>query len=202
MLRLLAKLTFAVLAIWLVVHFWPGGEIRHAAGVLAQEDPAQTNITPMALPSIGDYAIEAVALYDITARVLHTKRYWTGHNDLVPVDVAGGWGRMSDQSVLDHLSISQSNRFYFYRWMNQPPIPPQEIVTHSANMHLIAATSRVTSAVSRLRAGEVVSMHGYLVNVSKPDGFRWRTSLTRSDSGNGACELFYVEEIKECPVDL
>jgi hypothetical protein len=170
--------------------------------VLVKADPAQTNITPMTLPAIGSYRIEAVALYDITARILHTKRYWTGRNDLVPVDIAAGWGRMSDQAVLDGLTISQSNRFYFYRWSNQPPIPPQEIVTHSANMHLIAAASRITSAVSGLRAGQVVSMHGYLVNVSAPDGFHWRTSLTRSDTGNGACELFYVEDIKECPVDL
>jgi len=26
-----------------------------------------------------------------------------------------------------------------------------------------------------------------------PDGFAWRSSLTREDTGAGACELVYVE---------
>jgi len=203
MLRPLAKLAVIIVAIWLVSHFWPWREIRHEPGVLVKDDPIQTNIDAMSLPPVKDYKIEAVALYDITARVLHTKRYWAGRgSELVPIDVAVSWGRMSDQAVLDQLSISQSNRFYFYEWMGQPPIPLQEIITHSANMHLIAATSRVTDSISHLRAGQVVSMHGYLVNVSTSDGFHWRTSLTRSDTGNGACELFYVENVQECPVKL
>jgi hypothetical protein len=34
-----------------------------------------------------------------------------------------------------------------------------------------------------------------LVTASKADGFTWNTSLTRNDSGNGACELMYVESV-------
>ncbi len=33
------------------------------------------------------------------------------------------------------------------------------------------------------------------VNVTGKDHFIWNTSLTREDSGKGACELFYVEEL-------
>jgi hypothetical protein len=29
-----------------------------------------------------------------------------------------------------------------------------------------------------------------------PDGWRWRSSLTREDVGNGACELVWVERIE------
>ena len=28
-----------------------------------------------------------------------------------------------------------------------------------------------------------------------PGGFVWNTSLTRNDSGNGACEIVYVESL-------
>ena len=31
---------------------------------------------------------------------------------------------MSDEAVLDQLSISQSMRFYWYRYKMPPPIPP------------------------------------------------------------------------------
>ncbi len=100
---------------------------------------------------------------------------------------------MSDQAVLDQLEVSQGNRFFFYRWRNAPPIPLDEIVSHAANLHVIAGSGEVARSVRKLRRGEVVKMSGYLVNVSGPNGFYWPTSLTRSDSGRGACELFYVE---------
>ena len=38
-------------------------------------------------------------------------------------------------------------------------------------------------AISGLYPGEITTMQGYLVNVSKPDGFHWNTSLTRTDTG-------------------
>ena len=47
-----------------------------------------------------------------------------------------------------------------------------------------------------LRRGEFVAMRGYLVNVGGPDGFYWNTSLRRDDTGNGACEVFYVESVE------
>ncbi len=203
MLRITVRVVIAAALLWLAIHYWPWRTIRHAPGILVKSDPLQTSLSAMTLPSIKNYQIEAVALYDITARVLGTKHYWAGPgSDLVPRDVAVAWGRMSDQTVLDQLAISQSNRFYFYEWRSQPPIPRDEIIAHSANMHLIAANSRVASAIGRLQAGTVVTMHGYLVNVSTADGFHWRTSLTRTDSGNGACELMYVEDVKECPTEF
>ena len=42
-------------------------------------------------------------------------------------------------------------------------------------------------------------MRGYLVNVGGPDGFSWNTSLRRDDTGNGACEVFYVESVEAKP---
>ncbi len=32
---------------------------------------------------------------------------------------------MSNDAVLAKLSISQGNRFYFYRWENEPPLRPR-----------------------------------------------------------------------------
>ena len=47
-----------------------------------------------------------------------------------------------------------------------------------------------------VRRGEFVAMRGYLVTVGGPDGFYWNTSLRRDDTGNGACEVFYVESVE------
>ena len=59
--------------------------------------------------------------------------------DLSPVDVAFGWGRMSDPAVIERLTISQSNRWYHWRYEGEPSIPAPEIAVSSANMQLIPA---------------------------------------------------------------
>jgi hypothetical protein len=186
----------AVAFIWGVATWVTGPSAHTPLGVLVREEPLQEPCPAHVIAKVKDYTITAVATYLIRARVLHTKHYWADGNDLVPYDVALGWGPMSDQAVLDHLNISQGNRFYFYEWRNTPPIPENEIIGHSSNNHLIAADSSIARAISDLHPGEVVTMKGYLVNISKPNGFYWNTSLSRTDTGNGACEVFYVEEIE------
>ena len=47
-----------------------------------------------------------------------------------------------------------------------------------------------------MRAGDVVTLDGLLVEADKPGGWRWRSSMTRADTGAGACELVYVEDIR------
>ena len=174
--------------------FRPWRPIEHAPGIIAPGEPVQVAIEKISLGEVEGYAVQAVACYELTARVLRTKRYHSGPgSNLVPVDVAVAWGPMSDQTVLDQLKISQGNRFYFYRWQNRPPLPLKEIITHSANIHVISANDEVARVVRGLRAGEVVRMRGYLVNVTGPRGFSWNSSLTRHDSGKGACEVYYVE---------
>ncbi len=175
---------------------WPRTALRHPPGVLVAAEPEQHMIPAKPLGAVHGFSLTAVATYALQARVLHTKRYWATGADLVPYDVALGWGRMSDQAVLDSLKIAQSSRFFFYQWRNAPPIPEKEIVCHAANNHLIAASPQVAKAIRQLRVGQLVNLRGYLVNASKPDGTRWPTSLSRTDTGNGACELFYVESVQ------
>jgi hypothetical protein len=50
--------------------------------------------------------------------------------------------------------------------------------------------------MDRVRQGELVHIEGFLVDASRPDGWRWRTSLSREDTGNGACELVFVETLE------
>ena len=150
----------------------------------------------------GAFALKPLALYSIDARILHRRNYsYDPGAALVPVDLAVGWGPMSDQSVLDRLSISQSMRFYWFEYRLPPPIPVPEIISHSANMHIIPATPEIASRCKSLRAGTLVHLVGDLVEASGPGISHWRSSLSRTDSGNGACELFYVEEIQEIPAE-
>jgi len=190
--RTLIVLLLTAVLCWL----WPERALRHPSGVAVAIPPIQTKVEPRVLAEFKGYRIQAQASYLLQARVLRTKRYYGNGGDLVPYDVALAWGPMSDQRVLDRLKISQTNRFFFYRWEDEPPISLEAMERHAANVHVISADKTVAKAVSSLRSGQIVTMKGYLVNVSRADGFHWNSSLTRDDSGNGACEIFYVEAIR------
>ena len=123
---------------------------------------------------------------------------WDRLAALVPVDLALGWGRMSDSSVLDKIAISQSGRFYYWR-VSEFPIPEREIIESSANMHLIAADDTVRRTIARTRVGDVVTFSGDLVEIDWRDGEKARSSLTRSDSGAGACEIVWVRDFAIAP---
>lgn len=73
--------------------------------------------------------------------------------------------------------------------------PPREIETFSANMHLIPADAAVARALGNIRKGQTVSVSGYWVEVRGGDGWGWRSSLTREDTGQGACELIFVQDV-------
>ena len=71
----------------------------------------------------------------------------------------------------------------------------KEIISHSANMHMIPADEATAKTLNDVRPGEVITLGGYLVEVTKPKGWIWRTSTTRTDTGSGACEVVWVERL-------
>jgi hypothetical protein len=75
------------------------------------------------------------------------------------------------------------------------PIPRREVETSSANMHLIPANDQVRQALDAISTGENIRLRGFLVEARAEDGWRWRSSLTREDTGNGACEIILVTEV-------
>jgi hypothetical protein len=172
---------------------------RHPpAGQIAEGEPLQAEIAGEA-PSVtrGHWTMKPRARYDITARILSTERYrFDVLAALAPEDLALGWGPMSDNQVLATMDISQSGRFYWWRPHADTPVSPETIVTHSANTHVIPADEQIGKALARLRVGEVVHLTGTLVDGTRDDGAWIHTSLSRSDSGAGACEVLLVETVE------
>ena len=174
--------------------------LHHSPGVLVPGDPEQYPVSATT-PSFGKegWDMKPLARYFITARVLRKERYTTDLlAKLIPWDLALGWGRMSDTMVLDRIDISQSARFYHWRYWGRPPIPEKEIVTHSANCHIISADRSVEHTIDSLRVGSVVKLDGFLVECTHPQVSRsLPSSLTRDDEGEGACEIIYVKSAWE-----
>ena len=156
--------------------------------------PLQTNVPDgLVLPALHQVRITPLAGFSVEARVLGRENYFADAGArFSPTDLALGWGRMREDAVLDKLSISQGGRFFYYRWRNTPPIPPAEIVRSASNMHIIPATPEVARVLDTIHADDSVRIDGWLVRLDADNGWHWVSSLSRDDSGNGACELVYT----------
>jgi hypothetical protein len=174
---------------------WLGRPLHPAPGVLVPEEPLQGPVSDEAPWEFRGNRVVPLAEFEIRARVLSVERYrWDQGAKLCSVDLALGWGRMSDSVVLDRITITQSDRWYHWRTASFPPIPMDEISSHSANMHMIPATPGIERILTNIRVGQIVNLKGKLVRVEGPGGFRWNSSTTRTDTGDGSCELVWVEQ--------
>jgi hypothetical protein len=170
--------------------------IDAGVGALAKEEPVQLPLLPNQRSfQQGHYQVIPLARYQMKARVLSRENYYMGREaDLSPVDLALGWGQMSDGAVISKIEISQSNRWYYWQ-TQEAPIPLEMIAVQSANTHMIPANSTVKNQLEALHAGHVVFLSGFLVEVKASDGWQWRSSLSREDTGDGACEVMWVEQV-------
>ena len=173
--------------------------VSRPPGVLATGEPRQEGLDPP--PELEDrgYRFIRRARYDITARVLRREIYRIdGGAALAPVDVAVGWGPLSDSRIVDRLEFSQMGRFFYWKPKDPAtfPLSPATLIAHSAQMHLIPATKELDRRLRKLRPGQIATLGGYLVDVRGPGGFMWNTSLTRNDTGDGACEIVWVETLE------
>lgn len=190
------KTIIAMLALLAGILWWRHDPPARWKGMPAARSPVQTATDLPPEFRSGDYVIKPLARYEITAVVLGTERYRVDPSaELAPVDLALGWGPMSVAGVLNELTISQDGRFYEYTYKQEPPLPEAEIAHHSANTHCIPADADVRRSLQAIRRHDLVTLRGLLVEVNRPDGFNWRSSLTREDTRGGACELVWVTEV-------
>lgn len=149
---------------------------------------------------IGKHRLEALQPFELEeALVLGREDYRFDRGAQVsPTDLALGWGPMADPDISGRIEISQGNRWYYWR-TDELPIPRREIERHSANMHMIPASPAVAATLDRLQEGDRIRLAGQLVSVEGDDGFRWVSSLSREDTGAGACELIWVEQLAVLP---
>ena len=62
-----------------------------------------------------------------------------------------------------------------------------------SNNHILPASSEVLDVIRSARIGDQIEMSGQLVNYTTDGGPSRNSSLVRTDTGNGACEILYVE---------
>lgn len=178
----------------LVSCFVTGGcseRIELGAGAHAPAAPQQWPIEAPTL-TLGDFRIVPVAGYEITAKVLSKRRYrWDALAPIAPWDFALGWGALSDEAWLKPTAVSQGDRFMFWH-LYDSPLDINNVNRMSANVHLIPENKAVLEVLQSTPIGAIVVLSGQLVNVHFADNRVIPSSLTRLDTGAGACEILLV----------
>lgn len=185
----------------LVYRFIEGRGIRR--GIKGLGEPVQTEAEGSAKKFISGYEADITfkAGYEIDALVVHTKRYDSKVSGaLAPVDLALAWGKTAEYNDRIDFHWSQSGRYCSWHVDDIDELMPvgdvENVERSASNNHIIPADDRIKRTVLKIRRGDRVKLEGYLVDVKAADDkgntFTWNSSTTRTDTGDGACELIYV----------
>jgi hypothetical protein len=164
-----------------------------------EQTAVQNNETIAINPGNGEVQLKPLAEYSISAVVIGKKPYSSGwQGRLAPVDIALAWGKLMAPGSSEHISFTQSGRWYYYEYDKDFPLDESYIIAHSSNNHIIPANENILLSVKSFKKGDKVTLAGILVGVrGKDEGENvwWNSSMRRNDTGDGSCEVFYVTKV-------
>lgn len=155
----------------------------------------------------GTADITYVAEYVLSGRVVDVQLYGGSSvaDKLSPKDIGVAWGFLaSDESKEKVKWSSTGNRFLYWNipdgsWY-QMNGGKKAITSHHSNNHLIPSNDEVAKLVKKIKEDDYVQVTGYLIKLywTNDEGkyYRWNTSTSRTDTGDGACEIIYVTDVK------
>jgi hypothetical protein len=154
------------------------------------------------------FTIQPVYQYRIVGKIVGKDEYLTVPTDLLaPMDLMIANGEVISPEQFRYFTFQKLPRHYRFSYFPQKGVSQpseQYMKEHVSNNHLIFADESVYARAKAAVTGDFVVISGYLVTVSGKSGgggtFTQGTSTTRSDLGEGSCEVVYVEsfEKKQC----
>ena len=144
------------------------------------------------------YSIEPVADYELWGLVVT-------HNDIMGMtdithdddsvdikDICVVWGDNVQNNDYRDVSYSSGDFTCYYQYDRPMDFKHDQL----SNNHLLSEDEEVRDRIRNIRIGDQVHLNGMLVNYSAAATPDWKrnTSTNRIDTGNGACEVIFVEE--------
>jgi hypothetical protein len=147
------------------------------------------------------YLVEPVAEYELWGLVV-------SHNDIhafsdiyhdetsVDIkDICVIWGKNATNRAFTEVEFWSEPWTCYTRWKHGQAQGFSQ--RDLSNNHLLSDSAKVRETIYSMAVGDQIYLKGLLVNYTEPGGLYPRnSSTTREDTGNGACEVFFVEEAK------
>ena len=207
---LLSLLTIIIISVSAVCYmFYIYGDHGFRNAIEGLPEPEQTEASGSDTKTVDGYGVLITFKYSykVDALVVHTKPYNGSElsDKLSPVDLGLAWGSVAANNKKIDFHWSQSGRWLYWEVNSVSELAPvggtDAVHSQFSNNHIIPATSSVKDKVKKIREGDHVKLEGYLVDIyaENSDGawFEWNSSTSREDTGDGACEVFYVTDIQK-----
>jgi hypothetical protein len=176
-----------------------------AADVLEQPKQARTTKTTIGTTVNGvDYRIQPRFTYNLSGLVVslhHSDSWWDyAHNEwgdhINLMDLCVVWGSTAEAGAYRKVSFSNNQWECHWSWSSAEAgrnFKHEEV----SNNHIVTDDPAVAKALRTIRIGDQIRIKGYLVDytIANRPGARV-SSITRTDTGNGACEVLYVEAVE------
>ena len=173
------------------------------------QDPIQRNVDSQEIGTFNGYkaTFHYVAYYDISAVVtsVHDDFGFDLFSAVSPRDICLAWGDLKDSLTNPDISYHQdtrhcyiSNEDYFREHPEEYGFGRKKFTAlQYSNNHLIPSTRAIRDQIFGLGRGDKVRIVGYLTHVYPVSGKSITTSTSRTDTGDGACEVIYVTKIEK-----
>jgi len=211
MLEKLNRYKFLIIFIVFVVTFFTRNNLRGVNEIMPDllREPRQTQVYGQKeitfirdgykyhLMPICDYEISALVVGKMDYRFFSIDRL----DSVFPIDLCLIWGNNVAGKVYRNsaVSFSQDCRWCWANWSAGVKFNLSEI----SNNHLLINDRQIMRKAKDILRGDQIVIKGELVNViaeaiGKEGGSTrtWNSSVSRTDSGAGACEVIYVKNLE------
>ena len=179
---------------------------QYVASLTDLPEPNQVEASGVFESSLDGYDITFTkkADYTITGKVVEKHYYFPFDiiNKISRFDLGIVWGPLLSVDLKDKISFNNDGkRFLKYKYkaslINE--LGSEEAIVNSlSNNHVIHSNEHTLKLLRNVKKGDYIKIEGYLVDVTykgKRNGGSWTTSTTRTDHGDGACEIIYVTNV-------
>lgn len=152
------------------------------------------------------YSVKPLFEYDLYGLVVsrHDAETWwdrvhkQSNDNLNVLDLCVVWGKNAQTGAYHGSGITYSSGQWTC-YVEIKNMQEQQFDLYSlSNNHLLSDDSRLIELIRDTQIGDQIHFHGYLAEYSHNYGFPFKrgSSVTRNDTGNGACETVYVDRFE------
>ncbi|MGY6276892.1 hypothetical protein [Methylomonas sp. MgM2] len=144
-----------------------------------------------------DYDLQGVVVSysdaDELTNIWHYKRW----QDFINVrDLCVIWGKNVESGIYKNMKFRSDSWTCWAAWPDQATGAAFKMNALSNN-HIVANYDAVKKALMQAETGDLIHIKGILAEyVNHAAGYTRGTSVTREDTGQGACETIYVDDFK------
>lgn len=199
----------AISLIVLVISFFKRNDFTSDLEVLAQlsQEPLQSKVEkPSFLAEYNEEIFEIIPKFDyeiyglVVSYRLHDSEYGQmlhalSKDHLNLADYCVVWGTSADPEILQAFEFK--NGQFTCNFSTRSERAWQAFNQFQlSNNHLLAIDEEIRDTVSDIKIGDQIKIKGWLSHYVGPSGFERGSSTVRTDTGDGACETIFVNDIE------